>query len=217
MKKTLLLTLCGLIITATVSIAQPPPPPPEPRARMHEKVKTIKMWKLTEELDLTEAETAKFFPLFNKFEKKIQSLHEKNDELVKKLQGYILASETGKKTANIIQQIEQNEMEILKARTDFRKDAAKILDDTKLAKLVMFQHTFHHRLRDAIWERHKMRPGERKGEMQRQKRDKGPGAPMGMKGEGDNQRHKFGAKHKNHNCTLQQAQPISPGEKTCAT
>jgi Spy/CpxP family protein refolding chaperone len=109
------------------------------------------MWKLTEALDLTEEQAGKFFPLFRNFQNSIDSVRQSNDELFKKLDGYITAGEKTK-IEEIITQIEKNEAKILDSRTKFRKDAAKVLDEIQIGKLVMFHHEFPRRFRDAIWD-----------------------------------------------------------------
>lgn len=220
MKKLTLIAICALLISASISIAQPPPPPPpEARTRMHEKVRTMKMWKLTEELDLSEEKAAKFFPLFNKFEKKVQAILDENDDLYRKLEGLIQAEEDGKKITTVIEQIEANEMKILKERTEFRKDAAKILDDAQIAKLVMFQHHFTRKLRQKIEERHMDKPDRpmRKGQMRPDKDEEGDGTPIGMRGGCENHKRQFGAQRGFRRCALQQSQLFDTGEDVCTT
>ena len=160
MKKPLSISMAGILLIMSVSFAQEPEPPTpsdtpvyQYKWQIQEKIRTMKMWKLTETLELTEEQALKFFPMFKDFEKKVQAIRDENSEYLKKLNGYIMAGDEGAKMTDLINKIENNEMEILKARTQFRKDAKKILDKTQIAKLVIFQHDFPRRFRDAIHER----------------------------------------------------------------
>lgn len=180
MKKLLLLTISALLLISTSAICQPPPepqtPPPPDCEEMREKVRTMKMWKLTEELDLTEDQAVKFFPLFRKFENEVQELRDENGELTERLKGYLIAKEEGKKIEEIIVKIEKNDVLILEARTKFRKDAGKVLDTGQIGKLIIFQHEFPKRFREAIRGgkmHHKRQPGDKPGKRR---------GPMGMRG-----------------------------------
>jgi hypothetical protein len=128
---------------------------------MKDRFRTVQMWKLTEALDLTEEQAARFFPQFRNFQNSIDSVRDANDELFKKLEGYITASEKAK-IEEIIAQIEKNELKILESKAKFRKDAAKFLDEIQIGKLVMFHHEFPRKFRDAIWDyrMHEPKPPE---------------------------------------------------------
>ena len=189
MKKILLTAIAALLLTSTMVIAQPPdplepPPPPatpEERARMHERFCTMQIWKLTEALDMTEEQTDKFLPMFRKFQKEIDAIRVANGELFKKMEGYITAEDKSE-IEGIISQIEKNEQAILMTRTNFRKKAAKVLDEIQIGKLIMFQREFPRHFRNAIWDvqqRHGGPPEPPSGK--RGKRLNKPGAPMGMK------------------------------------
>ena len=158
MKRIVFLLCSGLLIISTAVFSQPPigdeipppPPPPEEEEMMAERFQTIQIWKLTEELDLSQEQAAKFFPLFNEFQDKVKKIRDENGELMDKLRGYVLANEDGSKVNGVIAKIEANEVRILTTMTDFRKDAAKILTDMQMAKLVLFQHEFPRQMRKAM-------------------------------------------------------------------
>ena len=167
MKKLMILTMVlGIIFSMNTSTAQaqpapegeqmirpgdpiPPdaPPPPLPRERF----RIMQMWKMTEVLDLDENQAAKFFPMLNNFQKKVDEIHDKNMELFNVLGGYIQAGDKSKITG-VIDQIEENEEKILLERKKFRKDAGKVLDEIQIGKLVHFQHDFPRKFRDAMWD-----------------------------------------------------------------
>jgi hypothetical protein len=108
------------------------------------------MWKLTDELDLSEEQATSFLPKFNNFQDNIKQIREENAEIVKKIRGLIAAEETGGKLNSYIEQIEANDKKVIALHTEFRKDAAKILSEIQMAKLVVFQHDFPRQMRKAI-------------------------------------------------------------------
>lgn len=154
MKKVIITTIAiAILLPAGIVLAQPgfggPPPPPPPPNR--ERFQQMQMWKLTETLDLTDDQAAKFFPLFNSFQKEVDKIRDENDDLFEKLDAYIKTEDKGK-IAGVIDQIDKNESKILDSRKKFRLDAAKVLTEVQIGKLVHFQHEFPRRFRDAIWD-----------------------------------------------------------------
>ena len=179
MKKLLITAIAALFLTSTFVVAQPPepgppPPPPSPkeRTRMQERFRTMQIWKLTEILDMSEAQTDKFLPMFRKFQKEIDAIRDANGELFKKMEGYIAAEDKGE-IEGLISQIEKNETKILEARANFRKKASKVLDEIQIGKLILFQREFPRHFRNAIWDvqqRHGGPPGPPSGKRERRNR-----------------------------------------------
>ena len=171
MKKMIVLA-CLMVFAISAGYTQPPPPdadefapPDEPgpiSEEMLKKFRTMKMWKLTEELDITEDQAAKFFPKFNAFEDKVEEIRVKNNELLDKLRGYLIAAEEDKKINSIISDIEKNDEEILKLHKKFRDETGNILTTQQIGKLILFQHEFPKRFRESFQEKKRMRE-HRKG------------------------------------------------------
>lgn len=171
MKRLIVLTLVILMAGSLgMTYAQAPPdapdggmaPPggfngPPNKERFH----TMMLWKMTESLDLTDVQAAKFFPLFNEHQKRMDVIHEEIAGLMEKLDGYIKAGEDGK-IDGIVAQIDKSEDKMLAEKKQFRKDAGKVLDKIQVGKLVHFQHEFPRRFREAMWDVRGAR-GERGG------------------------------------------------------
>ena len=161
MKKPIIAAVIGMLLIAAAAFAQYPPPcdgsgpPPfERRAEMDKRIHAMKIWKLTEILDLDAKQEDKFFPMFRKFEDSVQDIVDENDELFEKLDGYVKLGENNSEINNLIAQIEKNGQRIMDAKTQFMKDAGKILNDVQLAKLVLFQHQFPRKFRETMMKRH---------------------------------------------------------------
>ena len=187
MKRVLSVLIALLVLSSLTVLAQPkgpggsPPGPAMNPGEMQERFRTMQIWKLTEVLDLSEAQADKFFPMFRNFQKDVDQIKEENDELFQKLHGYIQADD-GSKVEDLISKIEKNENKILQLRSEFRQNAAKVLDDVQLGKLIVFQHEFPRHFREVMWEIHGKGMGRHGGG------NHGPGgkgyksqAPMGMK------------------------------------
>lgn len=224
MKKLLIIAaILGLLLPLGMVMAQPAPmapagekalgegesappdaPPPPPRERFH----TMQMWKLTEILDLSEDQAAKFFPKFNNFQKKIDEIRETNEKLFEKLDGYI-RTEDKKNIIKTIDEIEKNENLIMEEHKKFRKELTGVLDEIQMGKLVHFQHDFPRRFRDAMWDikgkgprpdRFEPRPGQGPGSGWE---DHHPGAPQMSYGRGCGQGN-GGGLYLNPDCPLKQ-------------
>ena len=158
MKKIFIFTMTVLILS-TLAYSQPPPdfddpappaPPDEISDEMLAKFRQMKIWKMTEELDITEEQAAKFYPRFNRFEDGVEEIRLQNKELLEKLRGYLTAGEEDKKIKSLISDIEKNDEKILKLHSDFRTDVEKILTTEQLGKLVLFQHEFPKKFRKSF-------------------------------------------------------------------
>ena len=60
-----------LLLTSTV-MAQPGPGGPMMREKIRERIKTMKIWRLTEDVGLTTGQSEKFFPLYNQHQKDME-------------------------------------------------------------------------------------------------------------------------------------------------
>jgi len=168
MQKHLFAMALALIMALGLSggrlFAQTAPPPqgeerPMDRERAEElrkRVELIWMWKLTEELDLTEEEGAKVFPLLRQYEEKKRELREENRRLVRELQQMIAdkASEGDLKKA--IKALEENDRKRNKVQKEGSDKLAKVLSVEKQARYIVFQEHFRREIHGLIQKaRHK--------------------------------------------------------------
>jgi Spy/CpxP family protein refolding chaperone len=118
-----------------------------------ERVRAMKMWKLTDELDLDEAQTAKFFPLMNAFDDKMDSQRVARRALVRNLLNACEDPNPDVKVINdLITKLEKMEEQTLGLQSQLRKDAASILQPDQIGRLVLFQMKFQDAVRQVIRE-----------------------------------------------------------------
>ncbi len=147
---------------------------PEHRAKIHERVKTIKMLKLTETLDLTEEQAARFFPRFNEFDKTVEEVHR---EIRQKLEDLGHSAKLGKDDSELrtlMQEYDVLSDRMFEARKQFQQSVTDILSVNQQARLMVFMERFPEMMRDVI---HEMRPPGKRGHHppKDHPRDRGPG------------------------------------------
>ena len=121
MKKTLFLILFSLILTSTYA-----------QERRGEKLKALKVAFITEQLDLTQTEAQKFWPIYNAFEEKERELRRDNFMERKKLKPEELTEEDAQK---LIDEFVKNENELHQNKQKLVEDLRKVLPAKKIILL----------------------------------------------------------------------------------
>ncbi len=151
----------SLLILLTVFISQPlaqPGPgfrPGEGRGpgheKMRERIKTIKIWQLTEAVDLTTEQSEKFFPIYNKHQNGREKLEEEKLSLLRKLGEMTEKSDISdseiKKTLDELTEIDNR---LIGLRKNFIEDVSGVLSIKQIAKLLVFEEMFMRRLQENI-------------------------------------------------------------------
>lgn len=168
MKITKYLVMAIMIVSAGVTLAQPGPPPMGPeggpmREKLRERINTMKVWKLTEEVGLTPQQSEKFFPIYNKFQKAMDDIEMKRGELVDRLESLADSqSASNKDIAEAMAAVNDIPRQMLAERDKFIKDISTVLPLQQQAKLAVFEERFKQRLQEFIRD---MRQDNRGGRM----------------------------------------------------
>ncbi|MEO0083796.1 MAG: hypothetical protein ABIK33_05395 [candidate division WOR-3 bacterium] len=169
----------GLLLTLSIILAQPMPeklaiadePPDEPEfASKHpgQMMETIRVWRLTEILNLTEDQSVRFFPKIKELQKAREEFEQKRIEISSAIEDLLKdAKKYEKELKAKIQEFEQYETKLHEKEKQLRKEIANILTPEQQAKFMLFQMRFNREMREMIKE---MR--ERKGEMKRKLRER---------------------------------------------
>lgn len=146
--------MSALALLVAVSLGQSPPggpsrPPHAPKDPQHnEKMHMMKMWKLTEELKLTEDQGKVFFPRHNSFTDEMFAMNEKQNDLLKRVDEML--EKGGKVNEKDISDILQQVTEIEKNKLDKRREFFLGLDDVltpeQRAKFLVFEGRFKREL-----------------------------------------------------------------------
>jgi Spy/CpxP family protein refolding chaperone len=152
MKKLKYLIIFISLLMASQVFAQPGPGGgPEMRERMKERIKTIKIWKLTEEVNLTSEQSEKFFPVYNEFQNSMMELEKKRFELLKELDELAdLSDVADQKLIEKINNIESINEDDKKLKSKFLNDISSILSVRQQAKLLIFEEHFKRRMQEMI-------------------------------------------------------------------
>jgi len=141
MKKNILLLLFITFIYSLPSQAQI-------RKGSYEKIRAYKIAYLTDKLNLTEIEAQKFWPFYNKHNKKMMQLHREEHLNIKNtiLNNGGIDNLSEKKSKEILKKIQLIKQQQHEAKNSFYKKISKILSFNKVLKLEIYEHEFNRKL-----------------------------------------------------------------------
>lgn len=112
-----------------------------------EKIKAYKVSFLTTELDLTSAESEKFWPIYNAYDDKQYELrHQKMKAYTRKLTDETLKNMTEKEANVLLSQIENTDEELYLLRKKYASNLKKILPAKKIIILRKSEDDFNRKL-----------------------------------------------------------------------
>jgi len=130
-----------------------PPPSFEKREEIRKRIELIRMWKLTEELDLTEETGAKLFPLLHKYDEKRTELHKERRGLINQLGKALENEATSDETIEgVLEKLNKAALAELDLMRQQREELKGILSPRQQAKFILFQREFHRDVRRIIAE-----------------------------------------------------------------
>jgi Spy/CpxP family protein refolding chaperone len=134
------------------------------RDQVKDKIKTIKVWKLTEKLDMDETQSQRFFPLYNKFFDTWESIQISRGEIIQRLDE--LVQKDGASESDINRQL--NRLDSLDragqdARIKFRNDIKGVLTTKQIGQLYVFEVKFMMEMRDIIGDARQEMRGRHQG------------------------------------------------------
>jgi hypothetical protein len=146
--------LTAVLLAVNLSIAQPPPDSFENgpmREKVRDRIRTMKIWKLTEAVGLTTEQSEKFFPIYNKYQQKIDAIMHDRDRLLDKLE--MLTNQNGASDKDVLDAMAQlkdipDQMTVERER--FLKEVTPILSLNQQAKLMVFEERFMQRLQEFV-------------------------------------------------------------------
>ena len=139
-----------------------PPPPPEKREEIRKRIELIRMWKLTEELDLTEETGAKLFPILHKYDEKRMELHKERRNTMNELRKALKDEATSDEAIQeVMNKLDKNTLTASDLTRQQREELKGILSPRQQAKFVLFQREFHREIRKIISEARERRRGTR--------------------------------------------------------
>lgn len=147
-----------MAVFTTVAVAQPGPPEDMAAKRMHwdkgrERIELLKMWKLTDALDLDQETAAKLFPLMNEYEGKIGDLRKQRHEFTKRMREELDKSEPDSAALQkMIDDFKKNEEDMADLRIEKFEAMSKVLSVEQAAKALLLIPKFEHDMKKMVGE-----------------------------------------------------------------
>jgi len=121
------------------------------REQMRKRIETLKVWKLTEELNLTTEQSEKFFPAYNEFNDSRKAVEEERRTVFDQLN--LLTREdkpNDKKINEFLDKLDSFDQKINALRIKFRQDLKGILTTQQIGRLYVFEVEFMRHIQDIM-------------------------------------------------------------------
>lgn len=133
------------------------PPPARPLRpdfegkKPKEKLEMIRIWKLTEELNLSEDQSTQFFPKLKELQRIREEFERNRMKIIEEIENYLRnAKKYEKELKAKLQELELSESKFREAEAKIKKEIAAILTPEQQAKFMLFQMRFNEELRNVI-------------------------------------------------------------------
>jgi Spy/CpxP family protein refolding chaperone len=126
-------------------LLQPPGPPPGPppgspqmRKQVGERIRVMRIARLTEALQLDEAQAQRFFPILTKYDQKLQPIHQMQADLTRQLaQEASLPRPNEQKINAAIEELLRLRQQAQAIETERIREVRKVLTPVQQARLVL--------------------------------------------------------------------------------
>jgi len=133
------------------------------KREMKERIHLIKMWKLTEVLDLDQVTAAKLFPIMNDFDVKRDALREKRGDTMKAIRDELDKDAPDATTlGSLIDRFKKDERAMVELRIERLDALSEVLTDEQIAELIALVPKFERGMRGMIGRAHAMRKERRR-------------------------------------------------------
>ena len=165
----------AVILIFSTAIAQPPGHGMGPgddggplREKVRQKIKTIKIWRLTEAVGLTPEQSEKFFPLYNRHEDLMENLEIEQRERLNRIEQLTADPKSSdKEIEDAIAGIKDIFLRRMELKESFMAEISGVLSTRQKGQLLVFEETFRRDMQDIIREiRREMGGGPGRGKRQ---------------------------------------------------
>lgn len=155
-RNSLRLVACGLLLAAGIGSAQPPSNPgpggpPNDSAAPNRKLEALRIWRLTQELNLSEDQAAQFFPKLKQLRELRQQHRVARQALVAQLEtllAQVPVEPTGLKP--VLDSLNAIDVNTRESELRLRQEMAGLLTVEQQAKLYVFEANFDRQTRHVI-------------------------------------------------------------------
>ncbi|GBE39372.1 hypothetical protein BMS3Bbin08_01994 [bacterium BMS3Bbin08] len=124
---------------------------PPGKEELRERIGMMRIWKLTEVLDLDEKTASRLFPVLHKFDKKRAEMHESAGKDKKELRE-ALEEESYGQIKGILKRLERKHRELQELNEEEKAELRDILTIEQQAKFILFRHDFERRIKKIVAE-----------------------------------------------------------------
>lgn len=122
--------------------------------RIHDRLRLMKMWKLTEYLKLDEETGAKLFPILNRYDDQRLALNEERVGILKEIKAeFDKDTPDEKKLGELVAKADELRLKMEKINQDERNELKKVLSVQQQAKMLLFYRNFDQELYRMMRER----------------------------------------------------------------
>lgn len=142
-----------LLLPACYLFAQemaPPPEPPQMNREARKQLEQIKIWQMTQEMDLPTDKAEKFFPLYNAYNSQLRDINVERRQAVRALDSLLRKNpeETGLKKR--IQETLNLDAQLADEHQNFIRSLEGILSPIQVARYIVFEQKFDREIRERI-------------------------------------------------------------------
>jgi len=145
--KTKTLIIIAMLVAFALVFAQPQG---KGSSQSRDRLLTIKMWKLTETLDLSDEQAAKLFPLLRKYQKTMDSINQRSRKLMQELRKLVGENASDKKLLPVLNELESLNKKKAQAQDEMWNTIKSILTVQQQAKYILFEQTFKRRMLELL-------------------------------------------------------------------
>ncbi len=130
------------------------PPEGRMRDRVRERIKTIKVWKLTDELNLSQAQSEKFFPVYNRNFERLEEIEQEKRKVMDRLVDATAESKPDEaeiaEIRKYLDRLDSLDQEIQDLKVKFRGELKNILTELQIGKLYLFEFRFRQQMQEIM-------------------------------------------------------------------
>lgn len=132
-------------------------------SHVQDRIRQMRIWKMTEELNISEDQAQKFFPKLNPYDKQMFESKRRYRETLGKLNRLINNGGSNDLIMGLIDEIIDTKKNIIKIKENFINEIREILTPQQLGKFVIFEERFEKQLQKLLQEMkwQQRRPGSR--------------------------------------------------------
>ncbi len=124
-------------------------PPEERLEKTWKRIETLRMWRLTQRLDLDEETASRLFPVINRYDKQRLALRRDMRRDMRELRKSVETAGEDK-LRGIIEKLRERRMKLQEINEEEMEKLAGILSTRELAKFIIFRQDFDRELRKII-------------------------------------------------------------------